>query len=328
MVRTLVFVPRTPFLVQPGKPVPDLIDHQRTQVALVKSRLVLNVALRDPEVARLSMVAGHLDPVEWLEGQVVADFSHAPEVLRIGMYGDKTEELVVLVNALRKAYLSEIVERETKQRHEKLEVLHTLHDRYVERLKEGRRAQAALEQLGAPPGDAVARALTLNFFHQQLLSGEQELVKVQSDLRKARLELEAAKARQKGPGDLADPDQAAKVSDRQRRVALLEGNVRALQSEAQRRREDIAAKLKHAAKLDDVKEDLGHIEKLIQNIAAEELALQLELDAPKREKVLETALVTHVAAGPGRLTTAAVVGLAFALAAFALVTFRVRVSVR
>jgi hypothetical protein len=318
MVGTLVFIPRTPFPVMPGKPVPDLIDHQRTQVTLVKSRLVLNAALRNKEVARLGIVTAQTDPVEWLKKEVQADFNEAPEVLRIAMAGDNPEELVVLVNALREGYLTEIVERETNQRFERLSTLRTLRSRYEERLKEGRRAQAALEELGSPR-DAVARALTLNFFHQQLSNVDQELVKVRSDLRKAR---------QKEPGELADPDQAAKASDRRRRVSLLEDNERALQSEAQRRREDIMAKQKHAAKMDDVKEDLGQIEKLIQNIAAEEFALQLELDAPKREKVLETAIVTNVAAGPGRLTTAALVGLAGALVVFALLTFRFRVSVR
>src|SRR5437588_753954 len=85
-------------------PTPAMGSHQRNQMALVKSRLVLVSALRDPRVAKLGVIARQaeqgVDPVEWLEREVQVDFSVAPEDLRISMSGLETDDLVVLVNAL------------------------------------------------------------------------------------------------------------------------------------------------------------------------------------------------------------------------------------
>src|SRR3954454_4417506 len=40
--------------------------YQRTQLALLKSRIVLNAALKQPEVVKLGIVANQVDPIEWL----------------------------------------------------------------------------------------------------------------------------------------------------------------------------------------------------------------------------------------------------------------------
>ncbi len=63
-------------------------------------------------------------------------------------------------------------------------------------------------------------------------------------------------------------------------------------------------------------------------MAAEELALTLELATPRRERVLELAVASHADAGRGRTTAAGLAGLAGALLAFACLSLRVRVSIR
>jgi uncharacterized protein involved in exopolysaccharide biosynthesis len=56
--RTLLRVPPGgTFLFKTNEPVPALDDHQRTQVALVKSRMVLNQALKESGVSDLETVA-------------------------------------------------------------------------------------------------------------------------------------------------------------------------------------------------------------------------------------------------------------------------------
>src|SRR5438105_5005997 len=69
--------------------------YQRKQLALVKSRLVLTAALRRPKVAELSIVRQQVDPVDWLEDQVQADYSVAPEILRVSITGKQPEELAI-----------------------------------------------------------------------------------------------------------------------------------------------------------------------------------------------------------------------------------------
>jgi hypothetical protein len=225
-VRTLVHVPpNKPWLQRAAGGAPDLQNHQRTQAALVKSRLVLQAALRDQRVAALPMVAQHADPVEWLEREVQADFTVAPEILRIAMSGDRPDDLVVLVNALREAYLREILEPETTQRRERLNKLGEMREKFESQLRASRKDQTALEQ----------------------------------------------KAGAKDAG----------------------------------------------GQLKVFREDLRHVEELIKKVAAEEAALEVELAAPKREQVLEPAVVPHRATPPWRITTAGLAGLACALLTFA-----------
>ena len=147
----------------------DLSNHQRTQVAMLKSRLVLNSALRDPKVAKLSIVQQQIEPVEWLEKEIQADFSVAPEILRINMSGDKPEQLVVLVDALAHAYWREIVDNENNQLRERLNMQRELREKYEGQLREGQKIQQEIEW-NLFLRNAAARALLVLRFERQHLA--------------------------------------------------------------------------------------------------------------------------------------------------------------
>lgn len=94
------------------------ISYQKTQLVMVKTELVLNSALHNnPRVAELRLIRQEPDPLHWLEKEVSADFI-APEVMRIYMTGQDTAEMSILVNAVRDAYMKEIV---NKERNDKLQ---------------------------------------------------------------------------------------------------------------------------------------------------------------------------------------------------------------
>lgn len=204
--RTLLYVPPIrPFLFHTQEALPRLEDHQRTQVAMIKSRLVLNSALREPKVAQLSVVTQEVEPIDWLEKEIKVDFSTAPEVLRIMMVGDRPEELTVLVDAIRKAYLREIIENEKNKRRERLSTLRELRTKYEEQLRTSRDTQKMIEEK-AGGRNAGARTLLLSFVQQHLAAAERELLQTQSDLRKSRLELTVLQAREKKQAESALPD--------------------------------------------------------------------------------------------------------------------------
>src|SRR5437868_3982528 len=71
-VRTLIQVPPGAPSIVPiaSEKIHDLGSHQRNQVALGKSRLVLGSALRDPEVVNLPLIADQLEPISWLEKEI------------------------------------------------------------------------------------------------------------------------------------------------------------------------------------------------------------------------------------------------------------------
>jgi polysaccharide biosynthesis transport protein len=190
--RTLLHVPpqRGVVFKQGGG---DLQNHQRTQVAMLRSRLVLNTALRDPKVAKLTILP-QIEPVEWLEQKVEGDFSVAPEILRISMKGDKPEQLTVLVDAIAQAYKKEIVDNERNQRLEKLRTVTRLRTTYEEQLRERQRTQREFEQ-NAGGRDAAARAMMLNFARQDLTMNERQLLETKFKLRETSTELELVEAR-------------------------------------------------------------------------------------------------------------------------------------
>lgn len=59
----------------------DFHTYRRTQMALVKSRFVLNAALRKPGISELSLVRQQQYPLQWLESAIVVDSYDSPEIL-------------------------------------------------------------------------------------------------------------------------------------------------------------------------------------------------------------------------------------------------------
>jgi polysaccharide biosynthesis transport protein len=204
-VRTMIYIPKGPFLPGTVDGGVSLEDHQRTQLAMLRSRLVLNSALRDPNVVQLKEVNAKPDPLLWMEKEIQADFSIAPEILRISLTDQTTDEITVLVDGLREAYLREVVERERSLRRERLSTLGTLREKYEGQLRAGREAQKEVEsKLGTK--DASVRARIHAFLEQQLGMLERELLQTQSGLRKSRTELTVLEAQEKQFNNLAIPE--------------------------------------------------------------------------------------------------------------------------
>ena len=163
-------------------------DYQRTQQAYVKSRKVLNKALDLPNVKGLSEVQKELDPVTWLEKQIRVDFAISPEIMRISMSGTESKQLAILVDAVRDAYLAEIVEKEHQRRLAHLDLLKELYAQNEDGLKKKREALRTLAN-GLGSTNLQVLVLKQEFALKELHTIQTELLQVQSELRKARLEL-------------------------------------------------------------------------------------------------------------------------------------------
>jgi capsular exopolysaccharide synthesis family protein len=197
LARTLMRVPASStILFHLSEAVPPLPEHQRTQMALVKSRMVLNAALKRPGVSELAVIKAQPEPIEWLEKEVVADFSVAPEILRIAVSGDNPDEMKALVKALREAYQTEVLDKERIERNARLEMLGKKREEYTEKLRDRQRRQRELEQAGVPK-DVGMRNFIQSFVQSRLGAIEKELIATQSDLRKSTIELAAQKAAEK-----------------------------------------------------------------------------------------------------------------------------------
>ncbi len=183
------------------EPRPDFATYQRTQSALIKSRHVLNTALRKPEVAELRSVREQLDPIVWLENQLRIDYAGGPEILRISITGDKPEEAATLVNAVTAAYLSEIADKERTRRRIKLDNVKELVRKFDESLKLQRRTLRELEErVGALDEHKVAFRQRLA--EEKLADNSRKLLQAQGDAHKTRIELSVQQAKEKALANL------------------------------------------------------------------------------------------------------------------------------
>ncbi len=146
------------FLI-PSKPDSTLYEHpeaktefeafEDTQVATIKSQMVLNAALRKTESAHLAGIPKGVDQVEWLEKEIHIDFPNGREILRLSLYSDNQETCKSLVNAVAAAYLEELTNETDKRRQVRLDELKALTEQYETKVK---RLRQALHDRAKPVG--------------------------------------------------------------------------------------------------------------------------------------------------------------------------------
>jgi len=83
--------------------------YRQTQMAMIQSRFVLNAALRQPGISDLETVRTKTYPLEWLEDNIAVDTYNSPEILKISLAGGNPEDITKIVNAVKDAYLDEVV---------------------------------------------------------------------------------------------------------------------------------------------------------------------------------------------------------------------------
>ena len=156
----------------------DFHTYRQTQIALIKSRFVLNAALRKPNVAKLASVRQNPNPVQWLQWGITVDSYNSPEILKISMNGEHPEQLEAIVNAVKDAYLEEVVNAERKQRIARLNDLERIFEETEEKV---RAKEERVKKLAKQLGTGDMKALTIK--QQMALEYFAELRKEHSRVR-------------------------------------------------------------------------------------------------------------------------------------------------
>jgi succinoglycan biosynthesis transport protein ExoP len=101
----------------------DFITYLKTTAKLIKSHDVMNRALNDQEfgVAKLEVLRNEPDPFLFLDENVQVTFQEGNEIITVGMKSENSENAQKIVNAVVKAYLKQVVEREVLRKKELLE---------------------------------------------------------------------------------------------------------------------------------------------------------------------------------------------------------------
>ena len=117
---------------------------RKTQAALIKSPLVLRAALDTPGIAELPVLQDKREPQKYLEDEVAVVAPMDQELLQIKMRGKDAQQLVKIVNAVKTAYLENIVKAEyyTKLRQREL-----VENSYKETMEQMQKKREMLDQL-------------------------------------------------------------------------------------------------------------------------------------------------------------------------------------
>lgn len=166
---------------------PDPPLQRQTLATLIKDTLTLTAALRRPEVAQLSVIKEQVDPEEWLQKELRVDFPAGPEILQISMYGDRSHELKIIVNAVREVYLQQYVDDTQKERQERLKRLQEYDERTkadIELLRNKLRTKAESGKEIDKETIVLKQKLSIELLEQT----RKEIIRTQGELRQLRTE--------------------------------------------------------------------------------------------------------------------------------------------
>lgn len=171
---------------------------QQRQLAFVKSRIVLNIALRNPKVQGLALLRDQPDPMGWLENEIKVDFHAGPEILSISLSGQDPEQLTLLVDAIAQAYLIESVDKAAQRHQQTIILLRELAGRYDKKLKNIRLSMRKLrEQVGT--GNHPSIILRQKMATEEAAQVQNELLTVRSELRHKSVEMDDLESNEKAP---------------------------------------------------------------------------------------------------------------------------------
>jgi hypothetical protein len=252
--------------------------YRRLQQALVKNRVVLNKALSEKKVRELAIIQEQIDPVAWLEKHVNTDFDIAPEIMRISISGTNPTESTLLLDAIREAYLTEAVEKAHKNRLKRLEDLKDLYVKYDLGLKRKRQdLRAVVEDLGS--GDTKYLALKLEFALKALHAVQMELLDIQSQLRKAKVEAQFL------TGD-------AKAAS-ENRIDFLTKLQEVVDKEAETLSRHNMATARRTTDMEWLKDEIAMLDETVKRISRHIQDLQVEIQAPRRVNLFEDTVVVQ-----------------------------------
>jgi uncharacterized protein involved in exopolysaccharide biosynthesis len=280
-------VPRLLFRTVDNDNANEYKRYQRTQQLLVTSKLVLVSALLDGTISRYRMLREQTDPVAWLREALEVEIIGDSEVMEIALRGDSPDEVAGLVNAVKKAYIDEIVAVETKRRADRHEQLRKIKETYQERLTERRKALRKLSQTGE--SDDPLRVAGL---------GRPELLRLRHDLwtQRGGLQLERAEAetllvrRRKSAG--AETDSVGKeIAQLEDQLAALTAQEKVLNDQLKETADEIWKSANQELALEPLKAEIAVMEETYRKVVAEVEARTIELGVPPRVRLIEDAVV-------------------------------------
>ncbi len=245
----------------------DFQRYQNTQQTLVTSRLVLNAALQNPKVRRSRMIKEQADPIAWLQKELKVSFVAGSEVMEIALSGNNADEIADLVNAVKTAYMDEVVNVDVKRRVERHSKLKQINEKYAEMLKERRETMRKLaETVGSD--DRQTLALRQQFAVEHVANLQKELLEIRSQKRRAearqKLLSRGEEPTAETPTSTITASDIERVIDQDPEIAHLIGKITDLEERFNREKVHLGRVSRNAASdpvLVQLRDDLGAAKK-------------------------------------------------------------------
>lgn len=137
------------------------LNDRNAQPTLIRSNIVLNTALRQPEIAQLSCLKNEKEKARWLSQHLRVGYL-GQEILQISISGEKREDLLKILHAVRAAYMDEVVSVDRDLDSQRRAVLERAYRNMEKQItKKQTQYQNLAEQLGTPDSKNAGDISTL-----------------------------------------------------------------------------------------------------------------------------------------------------------------------
>ena len=179
--------------------------YQRTQAALLKSYAVIQGTLERPNIAELAEVRDHSDPIEWLAKAIVTDSLLGPEIIRVSLNGDRSEDSAALLNELIQVYMQVAAKKEEGRILERMKHLKENYRDCAEKLRERRQTLLVREdEIGIDDPETLRLRQTTTL--QQLAAMQGKRVELQLKNKETQIEVDGLREMVKNPQRIAISD--------------------------------------------------------------------------------------------------------------------------
>jgi hypothetical protein len=264
----------------------DYPRYLKTQEGLIRSDLVLDVALRDPKVSRLPSLKDGTDSIAWLRRSLEVTNPKDSEILQVSLSpasGLSGPDQAVIINAVVRAYIDEVVNVDLKRRMERLDNLKKLKEKYNDLLRKKRETLRRL-------AESVGRDERIQGLEKEAwprLYGELRSQRIK--LRMERAEVETLLERRKKAGGAAADAARKEIPQLEDRLAVLTAGQKVLDEELERLAVEMHGTTVHVLDLKSEQDEVAQMEEAARKIAAEVEALSVEIQAPPRVRQIDRA---------------------------------------
>lgn len=160
----------------------DFLTYRDSQMTFMKTRPVLMEALGREGVRDCRTLADVDHPMEWLDEELEIEEDTSPEFVRISLSGPYPEDLALIVNAVKDAYMDKVVYNE---RNERIAALRTLKEKFSDYNRRVTEHQDRIDNLARElgTGNAVVAATNQAQYQLQLRGLQEELRQIKAQIR-------------------------------------------------------------------------------------------------------------------------------------------------